>query len=115
MGRNLRFALRKISAHLVARFDVYAHPEGKSYLLDVQADLLTSLNTRVVVPLMLVSTAPPAAKHLNPVFEIQNKRYVMVTQFLASVPVSILKTPVSSLALQDTDIIAALDMLTAGI
>ena len=36
----------------MARFDVYASPDGSGCLLDVQADLLDSLNTRVVVPLM---------------------------------------------------------------
>lgn len=41
----------------MARFDVYASPDSAGYLLDVQADLLESLNTRIVVPLMPVSAA----------------------------------------------------------
>ncbi|MBB3996121.1 toxin CcdB [Sulfitobacter undariae] len=99
----------------MARFDVYASPDGGGYLLDVQADLLESLNTRVVVPLMPVSAAPSPAKRLNPVFDIQNERHVMVTQFLSAVPVSILKTPIASLALHDADITGALDLLTTGV
>jgi toxin CcdB len=99
----------------MARFDVYASPDGRGYLLDVQADLLDSLNTRVVVPLMPVGTAPSPAKRLNPVFDIQNERHVMVTQFLSAVPVFILKTPISNLALHDTEIMGALDILTTGI
>lgn len=99
----------------MARFDVYASPDGGGYLLDVQADLLGSLNTRVVVPLMPVNAAPSPAKRLNPVFDIQNEGYVMVTQFLSAVSVSILKTPVSSFALHDTEITGALDMLTTGV
>jgi toxin CcdB len=35
----------------MARFDVYENPDGPGSLLDVQAELLDPLNTRVVVPL----------------------------------------------------------------
>lgn len=35
----------------MARFDVYL-TSSSGYLLDVQADLLAGLNTRVVVPLL---------------------------------------------------------------
>jgi toxin CcdB len=34
----------------MARFDVYRNPAGAGCLLDIQADLLSHLNTRVVVP-----------------------------------------------------------------
>ena len=36
----------------MARFDVYRNSAGEGFLLDVQADLLSYLNTRVVVPLL---------------------------------------------------------------
>ena len=99
----------------MARFDVYASPDGASYLLDVQADLLESLNTRLVVPLLPVSTAPSPAKRLNPVFDIQSERYVMVTQFLSAVPASTLKAPVISLAQHDTEITGSLDVALTGV
>lgn len=99
----------------MARFDVYASPDSAGYLLDVQADLLESLNTRLVVPLMPVSAAPVPAKRLNPVFDIQSEQYVMVTQFLSAVPTSILKAPATSLAQHDTEITGALDMALTGV
>ncbi|PTQ66240.1 CcdB family protein [Celeribacter persicus] len=99
----------------MARYDVYASPDGAGYLLDVQADLLESLNTRLVVPLMHIATAPAPAKRLNPVFHIQSGRYVMVTQFLSAVPVSILQAPVTNLAEQDTEIAGALDLALTGV
>ena len=99
----------------MARYDVYASPDSAGYLLDVQADLLESLNTRLVVPLMPISAAPSPAKRLNPVFDIQSERYVMVTQFLSAVPASILKAPVTSLAQHDTEITGALDMALTGV
>lgn len=82
----------------MARFDVYPSPDSASYLLDVQADLLADLNTRLVVPLMPVSAAPAPAKRLNPVFEIGSEHYVMVTQFLSAVPLSVLAAPVTTVA-----------------
>jgi toxin CcdB len=99
----------------MARYNVYANPAGAGYLLDVQADLLESLNTRLVVPLMPISAAPTPAKRLNPVFDIDSERVVMVTQFLSAVPASILKTPVASLAQHDVEITGALDLLTTGV
>ena len=67
----------------MARFDVFPNPDSKGFLLDVQADLLDGLNTRVVVPLIPIQSAPMPAKRLNPVFEIEAEPHVMVTQFMA--------------------------------
>ena len=99
----------------MARFDVYASPDSTGYLLDVQADLLDALNTRIVVPLMPLDAAPTPAKRLNPIFEIQSGRYVMVTQFLSAVPALLLKAPVLSLASCDSEITQALDLALTGI
>ncbi|WP_417247559.1 CcdB family protein [Celeribacter sp.] len=99
----------------MARFDIYPSPDRAGYLLDVQADLMGGLNTRVVVPLMPVDAAPAPAKRLNPVLDIRSERYVMVTQFLSAVPAFILKTPVASLAQHDTEITGALDILLTGV
>ena len=99
----------------MARYDFYANPDSPGYLLDVQADLLDNLSTRVVVPMMPVGAAPPVLKRLNPIFDIQSERHVMVTEFMAAVPASILKTPAGSLAQHDTEITDALDMLLTGV
>jgi len=75
----------------MARYDIHPVPVDSGFLLDVQSDLLEDLNTRVVIPLMLKTHAPKAAERLNPVFEINGSQYVLVTQFLSSVPASILQ------------------------
>ncbi|SIT86536.1 CcdB family protein [Pontibaca methylaminivorans] len=98
----------------MARFDVYTRPGGTGYVLDVQADILSGLNTRIVVPLLPLSDAPAPAKRLNPVFEVGSEQHVMVTQFMAAVPRALLRRPVSSLAEQDSEIMAALDMALVG-
>ena len=98
----------------MARFDVYRNAGGSGYLLDVQSDLLSDLNTRVVVPLMPVDQAPRPARHLNPVFEIENAQVVMVTQFLAAIPATELKRPLCGLQSAQDEIRAALDLLFVG-
>jgi toxin CcdB len=98
----------------MARFDVYRDPDGNGYLLDVQANLLSHLNTRIVVPLMLPAAAPLPAKGLNPEFLIGDTAVVMLTQFLSAVPASTLKEQVATLDQHHTEIVAAIDFLMQG-
>ena len=98
----------------MARFSVYRNPGADGYLLDVQATILDQLNTRVVVPLLPLSVAPTPAKGLNPVFTIAGEPMVMVTQFMADVPTSLLKLPESSLEFSRNEITTALDFLFQG-
>lgn len=98
----------------MARFDIYPGIDGNGYVLDVQSDLLEPLNTRVVVPLLSRRRAPEPADRLNPLFRIGRTDYVMVTQFLAAVPLVSLKPSIDNLSRHQTEIMAAIDMLTHG-
>ena len=98
----------------MARFNVYNNGEGEGYLLDVQADLLSHFNTRIVVPLLPLSSAPTPATTLNPVFDIEGAAYSMVTQFMAAVPEKLLKTSVCKMESRRDEITAALDLLFQG-
>ena len=98
----------------MSRYDVFANPDGGGCLLSLQSDLLDSLNTAVVAPLLPVDAAPRPAERLNPVFEIEGKPYVMVTQFLAAVPTAILVRRIANLKDRADDIGNALDMLFYG-
>lgn len=75
----------------MAQFDVYlnSNPATRKsipYLLDVQAELLDTLATRVIVPLILAEEMGLAAKHINPQFKIKGVAVVMSTSELADVP-----------------------------
>jgi len=61
-----------------------------------------------------VADAPKAAKRLNPIFEIKGQKHVMVTQFMAAVPVGILKIPTTNLSDRFDEITNALDMIFLG-
>jgi toxin CcdB len=98
----------------MARFDIFENKDGAGYLLDVQSDLLSGLNTRVVVPLLPKSSAPSPAQKLNPVFNIEGQEVVMATQYMAAVPEGELHFGAGSLAEEQDEISAALDMLFLG-
>lgn len=103
----------------MAQFDVFENnnPETNEsipYLLDLQADLLENLSTRVVAPLVTVATMGKAAKFLNPQFKIKRTTVIMSTAELAGVSIHVLGDKVCSLKEHRTEIIAALDFLFTG-
>ena len=98
----------------MARFDVYESPDGAGYVVDVQADLLDMLQTRVVVPLLPLADAPKPANRLNPVFVIEGHEHAMVTQYIATVPRSMLKTVVTDLRDDADRVIGAIDFVLSG-
>ena len=97
----------------MARFDVY-RTGSDALLLDCQADFLSSIETRLVAPLM------PAAEHktrlprLNPVFDVGETRVVMMTTLLVGIPKTELGKRVGSLADRQSEIMNAIDMLLSG-
>ncbi len=103
----------------MAQFDVYQNPNEETnqaipYLLDIQADLLNALSTRVVVPLVAASAMGKAVRYLNPRFTINQSTVFMSTAELAGVPVRSLGEKVGSLKDERNEIIAALDFLFTG-
>ena len=105
----------------MAQFDVYRNTNPATrpripFLLDVQADLLDSLATRIVVPLCKPEVlAGKPAERLNPQFDVDGRKMVMLTQELAGVPRRALGERVGGLADERASIIAALDMAFTGI
>lgn len=103
----------------MAQFDVFENPNEETnqaipYLLDVQSDLLDTLSTRVVVPLVAASAMGKAIKHLNPEFTIKNTSVFMSTAELAGVPIRAIGEKVDSLKDRRHEIVAALDFLFTG-
>ena len=104
----------------MAQFDVYlnSNPDTRKtipYLLDIQADLLDMLATRVVVPLVLAEKMELAARQLNPQFKVKGVAVVMSTAELAGITNRSLGEKVTSLKTKRDEIIAALDLLFTGI
>lgn len=97
----------------MAQFDLY-RLDG-NLVMDVQADLLDRLNTRIVAPLLPETEAPRPAGRLNPVFVVEETRYVLLPQFMAAVPEAELSNKAGSLAVERDRIKAAVDMVFDGV
>lgn len=97
----------------MARFDVYLTGSG-GHVLDVQSDLLPSMGTRLVVPLLPMETVPPPIRRLHPTFEIDGKRLVMATHLMSAIHVRHIGRRIGSLRDRYDDITAAIDMIFLG-
>lgn len=104
------------------QFDVYPTPgrakEFFPYVVDVLADPLSTLDSRLVVPLLPMQTAkavPKLLTRLNPVVEMSGQRYALLANQLANVSASRLHEPAGSLADQRQAIIEAIYFLITGI
>lgn len=103
----------------MAQFDVYLNPNPATnsaipYYLNVQADLLDSLNTRVIVPLVKEEETGKSVKGLHLKFKIKGDTVVMSTAELAGLPIRALGDKVVSLKNKRDEIIAALDLVFTG-
>jgi toxin CcdB len=100
----------------MARLDVYPAPgrDAVGYVVDVQSDTLTDLATRVVVPLLPEATARVPIGRLNPVFEINGERCVLIVQAIATVPRQVLRGAVASLKDQRDPVLTVIDFLLPG-
>lgn len=104
----------------MTKYDVYRNTNpGTSviipYQLDVQADMLDSLATRVVAPLYRLDVIPRPVQHLQPVFVVLGERLVLSTAELAGIPRAMLGEPVESLLEHHAEIAAALNFVLTGI
>ena len=99
----------------MARLDVYRINARLIHLvIDVQAELLSYLDSRAVVPLYPEGKVGPTLTQLNPVLEIDGGRFVFFPQQIAALPRRSLRQPIASLAAQHDEISRALDILLTG-
>lgn len=85
------------------------------YLLDIRANLLSDLQSRVVVPLVPREGFGRPITRLHPVFSIENRAVVMVTHLAAAVRRSSLGKVVVSLRDDREAIPNAVDVLWSGV
>jgi toxin CcdB len=102
----------------MAQFDVFRAPEGFgdiAFFLNVQSDLLNITETRVLVPLMASSVAPPQMGRLNPEITIKDRRYIAQFQDIQSHSTVAFGSPVDNLSQQRYEFVVAFDLLISGI
>jgi toxin CcdB len=105
----------------MSQFTLYVNKDKNSqktypYFVDVQNNLLSDLNSRLVIPLTPTEKVnEKIAQKLCPTISIDGEKFVLVTNQMTSVPRSILKSEVDSLEHYRYQIMDAIDMLITGI
>ncbi|MFO1467604.1 MAG: CcdB family protein [Steroidobacteraceae bacterium] len=105
----------------MAQFTVYRNKNERSkatypLLVDIQADLLDELKTRVVIPLTKVGAlARKPINRLTPAIEVAGEQYLLMTPQMAGIAVSEIGAVVESIEQQRTAIVAAIDVLISGV
>ena len=100
----------------MAQFDVYKNENELTnqkvpYLLDVQNDILDSINTRVVIPLVKDKND---FRGLTKEFVIENQKVYLTTSQMGAVHKNELKNKVISLENQKEEIKNSIDFLIYG-
>jgi hypothetical protein len=90
--------------------------KGTPYWLDIQHELLSKFDTRVVIPLYPISevTISPV-KNLSPSFTIQDRRYVAMAQLMLPTETAYLGSSVADFSSESHIITNAIDAVLSGI
>ena len=96
------------------QFDVFRLQNGE-LVVDCQADVLSGLNTRLVIPLQIIDEGGQVSARLNPLLTIGGERLVLKTHFAGAIDTRLLRTRTGSAAEHEYAIKAALDVLISGI
>ena len=103
---------------VIRQYDVCRNKDSGSraripYFVVLQSDILSGLGTVIVAPLVLLKSAPPISR-LNPLIDLQGKRYSVTMQDMAGIPRSRLGTATLNVASQHSEFIAAIDLMFSG-
>lgn len=104
----------------MAQFDIHENDDERTrghtpYLLDLQADLLSELATRLVAPLRPKSSHEASIlTRLHPIITVMGEEHILVVTELAAIPARIVGSPVGSAREYRKDVIAAIDLLITG-
>ena len=104
----------------MAQFDVYANPshsaaQGIPYVVVVQSDLLDALATRMTIPLALLTFADKAPEKLCPSIAVNGQQLLALAHYAAPLPTRSLRQVVANVAPQASALIAAIDVVIAGV
>lgn len=105
----------------MAQWDVFVNPSARlrdqiPFLVDLQSDLLSSLETRFVAPLARTRVAfGGLPRRMCPEFSIDGERVVLLPQEAAALDARLLKRHVGSLRAHAREVTDALDAVISDI
>lgn len=88
---------------------------GSELVVVAQADLLSHLTTRFVIPLQPASEFDGVKSSLNPRFMIADEEMILLAEFASAVRLRELGAKVASLADSREKIVGAIDLLVTGV
>lgn len=99
----------------MARFDVHrCRRVGVPYLVDNQADFLSNLPTRLVIPLLPADSIPSPIERLHLRVTVDGCELILAINLMASVRLDQLGPKVGSVADRRDEIVTAVDFLQQG-
>ena len=104
----------------MAQFDISKNINQSSksevpYLMDIQSDPVSILETRIVVPLRKAdSFADSAISKIHIPIEIENEKYFAIISEMAAIPSGRIGSVIANGANLRTEIISAIDLLFTG-
>lgn len=96
------------------RLDVIVRGATGRYVVIVQSDHLSDLETRLVIPLLPLGTGGMPATRLNPILRVDGIDHVLVTQHAAALKTAQLGRVIENLSGYRDEITSALDLLITG-
>jgi toxin CcdB len=103
------------------QFDVYANPSPRMRdiypcVIDVQSNILSSLATRMVIPLCKSNiSADELPKRLCPMLKVNNVALILTPFEAAPLDKRMLTHPITNLSECSSEIIAAMDAVISGL
>jgi len=104
----------------MAQFDIYKNSNRLSkkeipYLMDIQSDSVSVLDTRIVVPLRNAELFKKrAVSRIHISIEVNEVKFIAFVSEMAAVPTGMIDKPISNKADKHTEIIGAIDLLFTG-
>ena len=99
----------------MAQYDVYAIAGSTDLFLELQANNVHGLSTKIGAPLIAKSPFDRPIPKLQPEFDVGGRTYIMLTQHIFSIPAAHLKELRANLVGSDYRITSALDLLFHGV
>ena len=83
-------------------------------MINVQSSILSDLNSRLVIPVIKKELLKEKIKILNPEITINNEAWIVLTQQMSSISLSILGEEIEDVEMDRSTILSAIDFLITG-
>lgn len=98
----------------MSRFHIYQLKGNREFVIDLQADFLVDLKTRIVAPLLKADQFKAPLARLAPEFTIGERLYFAAIHMISAIPLSEIGKPVLDASVRADELTAAIDFAFQG-